>query len=122
MSTYFLQVASAVYPLMGSSLISDSKAMREVLRMVERVAASDVPILITGESGAGKDLLADLVHTMSLRAHCPLVKVDCSAIPVESVEAELFGEAPIRGKTKQERQGLLLQAQSGTIVLDRLSE
>src|SRR5207237_10116531 len=103
-------------------LLSESTVMRGCLRIGERVAASDVPMIITRESGAGKDLLADLVHTMSLRAHCPLVKVDCSAIPVESVEAELFGEAPIRGKTKQERQGLLLQAQSGTIGLDRLSE
>ncbi len=118
-----VRTVSNVTPLVGASLISESKAMREVLRMVGRVVTSDVPILITGESGVGKDLIAELIHTMSLRGHCPLVKVDCSTLPVESVEAELFGEVTsVRGRTQRERPGLLFQAQSGTIVLDRLSE
>jgi DNA-binding NtrC family response regulator len=107
----------------GVSPIFQSPAMKAVVRTVERVAPSEVSVLITGESGVGKEVIADLLHALSARAKGPLVKVNCAALPRELIESELFGA--VKGAytgAHADREGLFRQAQGGTLVLDELSE
>jgi transcriptional regulator with PAS, ATPase and Fis domain len=97
--------------------------MKTVVRTIERVAPSDVSILITGESGVGKEIATDLIHALSPRAQGPLVKVNCAALPHELIESELFGS--VKGAytgAHADREGLFRQAQAGTILLDEISE
>src|SRR2546423_6230429 len=96
--------------------------MREVVRLAERVAASEANVLITGESGAGKDAVANFVHARSLRRDAPLVKIDCAALPNELLEAELFGyeRGAFTGATEA-RPGRLEAAHKGTLVLDEIA-
>src|SRR5258708_10496629 len=74
----------------GTSPIFQSTAMQNVVRTVERVAPSDVAILITGESGSGKEVIADLIHGMSPRSKGRIIKINCAALPRELIESELF--------------------------------
>jgi len=107
----------------GASPIFQSPAMKAVVRTVERVAPSEVSVLITGESGVGKEVIADLLHALSARATGPLVKVNCAALPRELIESELFGA--VKGAytgAHADREGLFSQAQGGTLLLDELSE
>src|SRR6185295_15289832 len=94
-----------------------------IIRTVERVAPSDVSILITGESGSGKEVVADLVHALSPRKKGPFVKVNCAALPRELIESELFGS--VKGAftgAQADREGLFRQADGGTLLLDELAE
>ncbi|PYS48747.1 MAG: hypothetical protein DMF68_12170 [Acidobacteria bacterium] len=99
-----------------------SDAMREVVRLAERVAVTDANVLITGESGTGKDALASFVHAQSSRRDAPLVKIDCAALPSELLEAELFGyeRGAFTGATEA-RPGRLEAAHKGTLVLDEIA-
>ena len=72
-------------------LVANSEAMREAVRLASRVATTDANVLVTGESGAGKDALALHIHRQSKRAAASFVKIDCAALPAELLEAELFG-------------------------------
>jgi len=72
-------------------IVAQSEAMREAVSLAERVAATDANVLVTGESGAGKDALALFVHFRSKRAAQALVKIDCATLPADLLEAELFG-------------------------------
>jgi DNA-binding NtrC family response regulator len=103
-------------------LVAESEAMREVLRLAERVAATDANVLITGESGAGKDALALFIHQHSSRATKELVKIDCAALPSELLEAELFGyeRGAFTGATDA-RPGRLEAAHGGTLLLDEIA-
>jgi DNA-binding NtrC family response regulator len=74
-----------------SSIIGKSKKMRELFELVEAVAASDANILIQGENGTGKELIANALHLRSLRAQGPFIKINCAAIPKDLIESELFG-------------------------------
>ncbi|HYX42054.1 MAG TPA: sigma 54-interacting transcriptional regulator, partial [Pyrinomonadaceae bacterium] len=74
-----------------NELIAQSAAMREAVRLAGRVAETDANVLVTGESGAGKDALALFIHRQSRRASQPFVKIDCASLPRELLEAELFG-------------------------------
>jgi transcriptional regulator with PAS, ATPase and Fis domain len=97
--------------------------MKTVVRTIERVAPSDVSILITGESGVGKEIATDLIHALSPRAQGPLVKVNCAALPHELIESELFGS--VKGAytgAQADREGLFRQADGGTLLLDEISE
>jgi len=96
--------------------------MREVVRLAERVAVTDANVLITGESGTGKDALASFVHAQSSRRDAPLVKIDCAALPSELLEAELFGyeRGAFTGATEA-RPGRLEAAHKGTLVLDEIA-
>jgi len=107
----------------GSSPVFHSASMKEVVRTIQRVAASDVPILVTGESGTGKEVMADLIHAMSKRAGGRIIKINCAALPRELIESELFGS--VKGAytgAHTDREGLFRQAENGTLFLDEISE
>lgn len=105
------------------SLIGKSPKFVECLKMVGRVAATNLPVLITGESGTGKEVVARAIHQRSNRANGAFVAVNCGAVPVELIESELFGHA--RGSftgAERERVGLWEEANGGTILLDEITE
>jgi DNA-binding NtrC family response regulator len=104
-------------------LFGESLAMREVFAILERVAKSDVTVLVEGESGTGKELVARSLHAASPRAKGPYVVFDCSAVPSELAESELFGhkKGAFSGATS-DRAGAFQQAHGGTICLDELGE
>jgi len=105
------------------SLVARSEAMRRVVDLARRVARTDSTVLVTGESGVGKERVARLVHDASARAAGPWVAVNCGAIPESLVESELFGHA--RGAftgAARERPGLFEAAGGGTLFLDEVGE
>jgi DNA-binding NtrC family response regulator len=103
-------------------LVARSESMREALRLAGRVASTDANVLVTGESGAGKDAIALFVHAMSKRALGPFVKIDCASLPSELLEAELFGyERGAFTGAAQAKPGRLEAAHKGTLVLDEIA-
>ncbi|MFL5379822.1 MAG: sigma-54-dependent transcriptional regulator [Myxococcales bacterium] len=107
----------------GKSIVGESPAMQRLLDALGRVAPKDITVLVRGETGTGKELIAALVHAESRRAQGPLVRFNCAAIPGELAEAELFGHA--RGAftgAAQARRGFFAQADRGTLVLDEVGE
>ena len=104
-------------------VIGASPAFEQVLRMVEKVAPTGSTVLLTGETGTGKEVIADAIHELSPRAERRLVKVHCAAIPATLLESELFGHA--RGAftgAVREKPGLFEAADGGTLFLDELGE
>ena len=103
-------------------LVARSPSMREAVRLAERVAATDANVLVTGESGAGKDALALHLHAQSQRAEGPFVRIDCAALPAELLEAELFGyeKGAFTGATSA-KPGRLEAAHRGTLALDEIA-
>ena len=104
-------------------LVGSSPKMKEVARMIERLATSDIPVVISGETGTGKEVVARLIHRNSSRKQGPFIKINCSAIPDELLVSELFGYE--RGSFTgafNSKPGLFEQAQGGTIFLDEISE
>jgi len=102
---------------------SDSPAMRQVALIIEQVADSDVTVLIRGESGVGKELVARAIHQRSTRKNKPFVKVNCAALPAELLESELFGhEKGAFTGAATTRIGKFEQAHFGTIFLDEIGE
>jgi len=104
-------------------LVAKSHAMREVFSRLARLAHRDTTVLVEGESGTGKELVARAVHMASARRSKPFVVVDCSAIPRNLIEAELFGhtKGAFTGAT-QAQQGKFLAANGGTVFLDEIGE
>ncbi len=103
--------------------LGESAAMRHVFAVLERAAASDVTILLEGESGVGKEVLARSIHATSPRAEGPFITVDCGAIPATMMEAELFGhqKGAFTGAVDAHA-GFLEQADGGTLFLDEIGE
>jgi two-component system response regulator AtoC len=104
-------------------IVGDSTPMRELLETVARIAPQDITVLVGGETGTGKELIASLLHAQSSRSSAPLVRFNCAAIPGELAEAELFGHA--RGAftgADRARQGFFSRADGGTLVLDEVGE
>jgi len=104
-------------------LLGESLGMREVFAILERVSPADVPVLVEGETGTGKELVARSVHAASPRAKGPYVVSDCGSIPSELAESELFGHK--RGAFSgavADRQGAFQRADGGTLCLDELGE
>ena len=107
----------------GVSVIAESPSMKRLLAMASKIARRDLPVLIGGETGTGKEILATLLHAESPRAERPLVRFNCAAIPLELAEAELFGHA--RGAftgAHASRKGIFARADGGTVVLDEVAE
>lgn len=104
-------------------IVGNSKGLMDVLRMVETVAPTDSTVLILGETGCGKELIARAVHNRSKRQHRPLVKVNCGAIPTGLVESELFGhmKGAFTGALER-RTGRFELADGGSLFLDEISE
>ena len=110
---------SSEFSLQG--IVGRAQAMKDVVSILERIAPSDVPILIEGESGTGKDLLARAAHAMSSRAAGPYVALNMSAIPENLAEAELFGhEKGAFTGAEQARAGFFAEADGGTLFLDEV--
>ena len=103
-------------------IFAESAAMREIISLADRVAATDANVLVTGESGAGKDALALYIHERSNRAAQPFVKIDCATLPRDLLEAELFGyeRGAFTGATEA-KPGRLEAAHKGTLVLDEIA-
>jgi len=104
-------------------IFGESLAMRAVYRLIDRVAPTSGTVLITGESGSGKELVAHAIHDRSERAHGPFVAINCGAIPSTLIEAELFGfeKGSFTGATRQHL-GCFERAEGGTLFLDEITE
>jgi len=105
------------------NMVTRSERMKELIRQVRQVADTDVTVLIQGESGTGKELIAHALHFSSLRASGPFIAVNCSAIPENLLESELFGheKGAFTGATRQ-KQGKFEDAHTGTLFLDEIGD
>ena len=105
------------------SLVGSSKKMQELFAMIERVAPSNVSVLITGESGTGKEMVARTLHELSPRKTKPFVAVNCAAIPETLIESEIFGhEKGAFTGALERRAGCFELAEEGTLLLDEIGE
>jgi len=106
-----------------TELVGSSPAMVEVYKIVSRVAPTDATVLVEGETGTGKELVARMIHAQSLRAAQPFVAVDCAGIPASLLESELFGA--VRGAytgADRDRTGVFEAAHRGTVFLDEIGD
>jgi two-component system, NtrC family, nitrogen regulation response regulator NtrX len=104
-------------------MVGESEAIRKVKEMIDRVAPTDARVLITGNNGTGKELVARWMHEKSPRAPFPFVEVNCAAIPSELIESELFGhEKGAFTSAHKQRKGKFEQANGGTILLDEIGD
>lgn len=104
-------------------IIGESPAIKEIVNMIDKVAATDARVLITGENGTGKELVAHQLHEKSLRCKGPFIEVNCAAIPSELIESELFGheKGSFTSAIKQ-RKGDFELADGGTLLLDEIGD
>jgi len=109
--------------LTGDTIIGAKFGLKEVLRMVEHVAPTDSPVIIMGETGTGKEVIANAIHFSSMRKDKPFIKVNCGAIPDNLIDSELFGheKGAFTGAISKKR-GRLERANNGTIFLDEIGE
>jgi len=120
-ATEFKQLKESVEA--GDAILGSSERIREVLALIERVAPTDSRVLITGENGSGKELVAKALHRLSKRSRKPLVEVNCAAIPNDLIESELFGheKGAFTGASTQ-RVGKFELADGGTVFLDEVGD
>jgi hydrogenase-4 transcriptional activator len=108
---------------LDDTIVGDQSGLRDVIERVELVAKSDAPVLIFGETGTGKELIARAIHARSSRAQGPVLRVNCGAIPPELIDSELFGHE--RGAftgAVESRKGWFERADGGTLFLDEIGE
>ncbi len=105
-------------------IIANSPVMLNVIQMAERLAPLDTTVLITGESGSGKGVIAKLLHEIGNRRDRPFIQINCGAIPANLLESELFGyeRGAFTGSRKEGKKGLFEAAKSGTVFLDEIAE
>jgi DNA-binding NtrC family response regulator len=107
----------------GFDIIGESQAIKEIKEIIARVAPTDARVLITGENGTGKELVARQIHEQSNRSKAPLIEVNCAAIPSELIESELFGhEKGAFTSAISQRKGKFEQAEGGTLFLDEIGD
>ena len=106
-----------------NNIVGQSKKMKELFELIESVAASDANILIQGENGTGKELIANAIHYNSTRVKGPFIKINCATIPKDLIESELFGykKGAFTGATT-DKIGLFEMAESGSLLLDEIGE
>jgi len=109
--------------VLSVDLIAESPQMKKIVKYVENIASSDVTVLITGESGVGKEVVAKLIHKKSKRKDKPFVAINCGAIPKDLLESELFGykKGAFTGASI-DKKGLIEDADRGTLFLDEIGE
>ena len=115
--------AAAIDAAPPSRIVGSDRAMVEMYKAITRVASLNVPVLIRGESGSGKELVAHSIHDLGTRADGPFMAINCGAIPDTLLENELFGST--RGAytdARQERRGALSRADGGTLFLDEIGD
>ncbi|HTM66345.1 MAG TPA: sigma-54 dependent transcriptional regulator [Flavipsychrobacter sp.] len=107
----------------ANDMIGESEAMHKIRETIEKVAPTDARVLITGENGVGKELVARRIHELSNRSNAPLIEVNCAAIPSELIESELFGheKGSFTSAIKQ-RIGKFEQASGGTLFMDEIGD
>ena len=107
----------------GAQMIGESAAITHVREIIDKVAPTEARVLITGQNGTGKEVVAHLIHQQSARANAPMVEVNCAAIPSELIESELFGhmKGSFTGAVK-DRAGKFEQADGGTLFLDEIGD
>jgi two-component system nitrogen regulation response regulator NtrX len=104
-------------------MIGDSKAINLIKELIEKVAPTEARVLITGENGSGKELVARWIHAKGNRSNGPLIEVNCAAIPSELIESELFGhEKGAFTSAINQRKGKFEQAEGGTLFLDEIGD
>jgi DNA-binding NtrC family response regulator len=122
--SYGLSERPAALPLSAiDSLLGNSAAMQEVFRLIERVGPTEASVLLTGESGSGKELAAQMIHECSARRGKPFIAINCGAIPAGLIEAELFGyeKGSFTGAMRAHA-GVFERANGGTLLLDEVTE
>jgi len=108
---------------LGDTIVGAASGLRAVMQRTELVARSDVPVLIFGETGTGKELLARAIHTRSARCAGPIIRVNCGAIPPELIDSELFGhEKGAFTGAVESRKGWFERADGGTLFLDEIGD
>jgi DNA-binding NtrC family response regulator len=110
-------------PTKYEGVIGGARSMQNIYQIIENVAESDANILILGESGTGKEVIANAIHYKSLRKNKPFVKVNCSALPKDLIESQLFGH--IKGSftgANADKVGFIGQANGGSLLLDEIGE
>lgn len=108
---------------LGDQIIGESTGLQKVMERVELVAASDAPVMVLGETGSGKELIARALHTKGTRRDGPFIRVNCGAIPSELIDSQLFGhEKGAFTGAEQSRQGWFERADGGTLFLDEIGE
>jgi transcriptional regulator with PAS, ATPase and Fis domain len=105
-----------------TDIIGESEAIVQVHSMIRRAAGTDLPILVSGETGTGKEIVASALHTESIRCDGPFLTVNCAALNESLVESELFGYEPgtFTGASRKGKRGLFRRADGGTLVLDEI--
>ncbi|KXL52961.1 transcriptional regulatory protein QseF [Anaerotignum neopropionicum] len=109
---------------LSGELVYQSLIMQNVVEAAAKVAEHDVSVLITGPSGTGKEMIANLLHAHSNRYKAPFIKINCAAIPEQLLESELFGYEPgaFTGGNPKGKKGLMESADTGTLLLDEIGE
>ena len=117
-----VKLRGAKYTL--EQIVGSSAAMAKVKELVKKVAPSKLAVLISGETGTGKELFAQAIHQLSPRNHKPFIRINCAAIPKDLLESELFGyeEGAFSGAKKGGKPGKFELANGGTLLLDEINE
>ena len=119
-----VQVIQETFTLSEKQMIGEGKEMTQIRKFISNVASTDATVLVTGESGTGKELIADAIYTASKRNNMPFIKINCSSIPAQLLESELFGYEPgaFTGASKSGKTGIFELANGGTLMLDEIGE